>query len=139
MPRSLRSTPNGSPPSASARSRSPLEMAGSTRSSTPYSRRSPPVASSRRSASRFSSVAAPLDAHEWVSFEDPDEDRTWLVDVTFLSSRWRCIFGNGCQGVLTGPASEIEQGCCSYGAHFSDDADVARGAAAVDKRLPAGW
>ena len=32
---------------------------------------------------------------------------------------WTCIFGRGCQGVLTGPAPELEQGCCSYGAHFT--------------------
>jgi len=36
---------------------------------------------------------APCDAHEWVSFEDPAEDRSWLVDVTFLSSCWQCIYG----------------------------------------------
>ncbi len=65
-------------------------------------------------------------AHEWVSFEDPDEDRTWLVDVTFLESSWSCIFGRGCQGVLTGPAPEMEQGCCSYGAHFTGPEDAAR-------------
>ena len=63
---------------------------------------------------------------EWVSFEDPDEDRTWVFDVTFLRSSWTCIFGSGCQGVLTGPVPELVQGCCSYGAHFSDDADVKR-------------
>lgn len=62
-------------------------------------------------------------AHEWVSFQDPDEARTWVFDVTFLLSRWTCIFGNGCQGVLTGPAPELMQGCCSYGAHFVDEAD----------------
>jgi hypothetical protein len=61
-----------------------------------------------------------------VSFEDPEEQRTWVFDVTFLLSGWQCIFGRGCQGVLTGPAAEMEQGCCSYGAHFTDDADVAR-------------
>jgi hypothetical protein len=71
-------------------------------------------------------VSSPSDAHEWVSFEDPDEDRTWVFDVTFLMSSWTCIFGNGCQGVLTGPAAEMEQGCCSYGAHFTDDEDAAR-------------
>lgn len=65
-------------------------------------------------------------AREWVSIEDPDEDRTWLVDVTFMESRWQCIFGRGCQGVLTGPAPELVQGCCSYGAHFTDAADVQR-------------
>jgi len=74
---------------------------------------------------------APLDAHEWVSFEDPREDRTWLVDVTFLASAWRCIYGDGCQGVLTAPAAEQEQGCCSYGAHLADDEDAARVEAAA--------
>jgi hypothetical protein len=69
---------------------------------------------------------APPDAHEWVSFDDPAELRTWVFDVTFLGSGWECIFGRGCQGVLTGPAPELEQGCCSYGAHFTDAADVAR-------------
>src|SRR5579875_3952383 len=75
--------------------------------------------------------AVPDDAHEWVSFEDDDEQRTWVFDVTFLTSRWTCIFGRGCQGVLTGPAPELVQGCCSYGAHFTDDADVARVEAAA--------
>jgi hypothetical protein len=65
-------------------------------------------------------------AHEWVSFEDPDEERTWVFDVTFLLSHWGCIFGRGCQGVLTGPTPELEQGCCSYGAHFVDAADRRR-------------
>ena len=44
-----------------------------------------------------------------------------MFDVTFLLSRWTCIFGDGCQGVLTGPAPELVQGCCSYGAHFTDE------------------
>jgi hypothetical protein len=74
---------------------------------------------------------APRDAHEWVSFEDPAEERTWLVDVTFLSSPWRCIYGAGCQGVLTEPTPERMEGCCSYGAHFSDEADAERVAAAA--------
>ena len=39
---------------------------------------------------------------------------------------WTCIFGDGCQGVLTGPAPELVQGCCSYGAHFTDKADRRR-------------
>ena len=70
---------------------------------------------------------APLeDLHEWVSFEDPDEQRTWVWDVTFLTSSWTCIFGCGCEGVLTGPAADLVQGCCSYGAHFTGDDDVKR-------------
>ena len=61
---------------------------------------------------------------EWVSFDDPKEDgRRWQVDVTFLTSSWQCIFGAGCQGVLTEPAPEMVQGCCSYGAHFTDRKD----------------
>lgn len=79
---------------------------------------------------------APLQAHEWISFEDDEEHRTWMFDVTFLESNWTCIFGNGCQGVLTGPAENLVQGCCSYGAHFVDDDDVARVVKAA-KRLTA--
>lgn len=79
----------------------------------------------------MSASKAPADAHEWVSFEDPGEERTWTFDVTFLLSPWKCIFGHGCQGVLTGPAPELAQGCCSYGAHFTDDADVERTKAAA--------
>jgi hypothetical protein len=67
----------------------------------------------------------PADVHEWISFEDPDEQRTWVFDATYLRSNGACIFGAGCQGVLDGPAAELEQGCCSYGAHFVDEADVA--------------
>ena len=31
----------------------------------------------------------------------------------------------GCKGVLDADATEMEQGCCSYGAHFVDEDDVA--------------
>ena len=44
---------------------------------------------------------------------------------TFLLSNWSCIFGHGCQGVLTAAAEQLHQGCCSYGAHFIDDDDLA--------------
>jgi len=68
----------------------------------------------------------PADAREWVSFEDPDEERTWVFDVSFLTSNWTCIYGNGCQGVLTEPAPELQHGCCSYGAHLVDKKDARR-------------
>ena len=67
---------------------------------------------------------APIDLHEWISFEDDTDQRTWVFDATFLRSRWNCIFGCGCKGVLDADATEQQQGCCSYGAHFIDDADV---------------
>src|SRR5438132_1172043 len=61
--------------------------------------------------------------HEWVSFEDPGEERTWVFDVTFMLSHWGCIFGRGCQGVLTEPAAALVHGCCSYGPHFGHPSD----------------
>jgi hypothetical protein len=79
------------------------------------------------------------DRHEWLSFEDPEEDRTWVFDVTFLMSSWTCIYGHGCQGVLTGPAEHLHQGCCSYGAHFIDDADVAAVTAAAARLTKQQW
>jgi hypothetical protein len=84
-------------------------------------------------------VTPPADLHEWVSFEDPDEDRTWVFDLTFLLSRWTCIFGRGCQGVLTEPSPELVQGCCSYGAHFTDDEDRARVEAAAAELTDEQW
>jgi hypothetical protein len=84
-------------------------------------------------------LLAPADAHEWVSFEDPEEQRTWRFDVTFLLSHWECVFGRGCQGVLTAPAPEMVQGCCSYGAHFTNDEDLARVKAAAKKLTPEQW
>ncbi len=81
----------------------------------------------------------PKDAHEWMSFEDPDYERTWMFDVTFLESRWTCIYGRGCQGVLTGPAPELVQGCCSYGAHFTGSKDARRVEAAAATLGPEHW
>ena len=82
---------------------------------------------------------APEDLHEYVSFEDPDEDRTWVFDLTFLTSNWTCIYGRGCPGVLTEPAPELEHGCCSYGAHFTGKADRARVEAKVQRLEKDEW
>ncbi len=76
-------------------------------------------------------MTSPDDLHEWLSFDL--EDETYQFDLTFLTSPWTCIFGRGCPGVLTGPAPELEQGCCSYGAHFTGKADRKR----VEKRAAA--
>jgi hypothetical protein len=75
---------------------------------------------------RHAMPAAPTQGplREWVVFQDPKRKKhVWHVDVTFLSSHWTCIYGSGCQGVLTEPAPEMEQGCCSYGAHASGKKD----------------
>ena len=59
---------------------------------------------------------------EWVTIPVPGKERKqWQVDVTFLMSSWHCIFGQGCQGVLTEPAPELVHGCCDYGAHESEE------------------
>ena len=77
-------------------------------------------------------MTAPV--REWATFTDPDDpDSRWLVDVTFLTSAWRCLFGCGCQGVLTAAAPELEQGCCSYGAHFTGEEDRDRVVAAAER------
>lgn len=79
------------------------------------------------------------DIHEWLSFDDSTEDRTWMVDATFMRSNWSCIYGNGCQGVLDADASQMAQGCCSYGAHFVDDDDVQTVVRAVVRLDPRDW
>src|SRR3954471_5467453 len=72
-----------------------------------------------------SGPAAPV--REWAPFPDPaNPDRRWMADITWLASPWRCLFGCGCPGVLTAPAPELEQGCCSYGAHFTGKKDRKR-------------
>lgn len=52
-----------------------------------------------------------------------DGDIVWRFDRAFLESNWTCIFGSGCHGILPAPATELQQGCCSYGAHLGDGSD----------------
>jgi len=60
----------------------------------------------------------------WVEFVDPADDSQVLkCDLTWLTSNWMCIFGQGCQGIYAGRPHD---GCCSLGAHFSDKADEKR-------------
>lgn len=65
------------------------------------------------------------DSREWLSLEDPHEHRTWLFDVTFLTSAWTCIFAAGCPGIYAKPAPELQLGCCSHGAYITDELDLA--------------
>ena len=82
--------------------------------------------------------ALAADAHEWVSFTDGDGD-TWLFDLTFLASNWNCIYGAGCPGVHAEPTPERAEGCCSFGAHFSDEPDRDRVARAAARLSPDQW
>jgi hypothetical protein len=47
-------------------------------------------------------------------------DTIWRFETSFLESNWMCLFGNGCKGILDRPAADLNQGCCSLGAHFGD-------------------
>lgn len=53
-------------------------------------------------------------------FVDPVDGTRWAVDVGFLGSRWRCIWGEGCQGILDRPTPELGHGCCSVGTELLD-------------------
>lgn len=73
-----------------------------------------------------------MSTREWFAIDDPDEQgRTWSFDVTFLSSSWRCIFGDGCQGIHEVPTEAKMEGCCSHGAYAGDKADRRRVEAAA--------
>lgn len=65
---------------------------------------------------------------EWLRVDTAEVD--WVVDGSFLTSRWTCIWGRGCLGILDEPAEELAQGCCSVGAHIDGD-DEARTTAAL--------
>lgn len=60
----------------------------------------------------------------WAEFDDPDDpDIRYRCDLTWLTSRWTCIFGRGCKGIY---AERPDDGCCTLGAHFADAEDEKR-------------
>ena len=66
--------------------------------------------------------------------EIDDGDTSWRVEREFVTSRWTCIFGRGCLGILPEPAPELGHGCCSMGADLDGD-DEARTIAALAATL----
>ena len=73
----------------------------------------------------------------WVEFADPaDDSQVFHCDLTFLTSNWMCIFGQGCQGIY---ADRPDDGCCTLGAHFSDKADEKRVKKYVKQLDPEHW
>ena len=85
----------------------------------------PPPPSSPGSEALTPDESAGKAAREWASFIADDGD-TWHFDMTFFRSSYRCIYGQGCQGIEEEPDAAGNRGCCSYGAHFVDDSDVHR-------------
>ncbi|MFV1989193.1 MAG: hypothetical protein ACC652_00455 [Acidimicrobiales bacterium] len=80
-----------------------------------------------------------LDERDWISIEDPNEDRTWLFDASFLASNWTCIYGRGCPGIEDEPDPNGMRGCCSHGAHLADKADESRVVAAIQLLTKEQW
>jgi hypothetical protein len=73
----------------------------------------------------------------WVEFPDPDDaGQRFRCDLTWLTSSWMCIYGNGCQGIY---ADRPDDGCCTLGAHFTEDADYERVAAVAAELGPDEW
>jgi hypothetical protein len=73
----------------------------------------------------------------FVEFADPaDPDQVFRCDLTWLTSSWTCIFGQGCPGIY---ADAPDVGCCTLGAHFSDRDDERRVAAQVAELTPEQW
>ncbi|RNM16708.1 hypothetical protein [Nocardioides pocheonensis] len=73
----------------------------------------------------------PVFPRAWLEFVDPaDAGQVFRCDLTWLTSSWTCIFGNGCQGIY---ATSPDAGCCALGAHFSDRDDEERVAAWVER------
>jgi hypothetical protein len=73
----------------------------------------------------------------FIEFVDPDDgDQIYKCDLTWLTSNWTCIFGNGCQGIY---ATSPDAGCCTLGAHFSDADDEKRVAQWVDRLDDSLW
>lgn len=73
----------------------------------------------------------------FVEFTNPDDsDEVFRCDLTWLTSRWTCIFGQGCPGIYK---ETPDVGCCTLGAHFSGDDDFERVKGFVDQLDPTEW
>ncbi len=73
----------------------------------------------------------------FAEFSDPaDAAQIFRCDLTWLTSRWACIFGEGCQGIY---ADRPDDGCCTLGAHFADAADEDRVGRAVRQLTSRQW
>ena len=84
-------------------------------------------------------MAAPDDLREWASFEDPEERRIWLFDLSFLTSHWTCIYGRGCLGAGSAVGEPHPFGCCAKGVCLNGEADRQRVEAASAQLGPERW
>jgi hypothetical protein len=72
----------------------------------------------------------------FVEFVNPaDDSEVMRCDLTWLTSSYTCIFGQGCKGIY---ATSPDTGCCTLGAHFAgkeDEKRVAGFVAQLDEKL----
>jgi hypothetical protein len=80
----------------------------------------------------------PLDfPRAWVEFPDPSTpNQIFRCDLTWLTSRWTCIYGRGCQGISK---EQPAGGCCIHGAHFSGKEDERRTKKWAERLTPETW
>lgn len=70
---------------------------------------------------------------------DPVDGTRWLIDTEFLSSRWTCIWDQGCKGIADQPDVAGGLGCCSVGAQMLDDDEAMNIAALAATLDPSRW
>ena len=96
------------------------------------------MASKSRDKSKLSKheVAANF-VRDWVEFENPaNPEEIFKCDLTWLTSYWQCIYGNGCCGI---DADKPDAGCCSDGAYYTGKEDEKRVFEAANKLTRADW
>jgi hypothetical protein len=96
------------------------------------------IRSARAAAAAARADEVDLDfPREWIEFLDPDDEQHLVrADLTWLLSRWTCVFGSACHGIVAGRAQE---GCCTHGAFFTDADDETRVKEAAAKLSPENW
>ena len=76
-------------------------------------------------------------ARDWVEFSDStDPEQIYKCDLTWLTSYWTCIYGDGCQGVFK---TQPHAGCCTEGAMYTDEDDEKRTDKAATYLTPEMW
>jgi hypothetical protein len=94
--------------------------------------------SQKKSDSRLSkNEFAPNFARDWVEFRNPDNsEEIFKCDITWLTSYWQCIYGNGCCGI---DADKPDAGCCSDGAYYTNKMDEEQVLRSAKKLTKSEW
>jgi len=94
--------------------------------------------SQKKSDSKLSkNEFTPNFARDWVEFRNPDNsEEIFKCDITWLTSYWQCIYGNGCCGI---DADKPDAGCCSDGAYYTNKMDEERVLKSARKLTKSEW